>query len=89
MGYSSNLVPHIGKVPGVHDQYICAGFSGHGMPQIFGASKAVARMVMEDVPFEQIGLPALFKETQARLDSTVNLMEESLKVVWERPNAKL
>lgn len=59
------------------------------MAQIFGASKALARMVVEGVPFEQTGLPALFKETQARLDSTVNLMEESLKVVWEKPGAKL
>lgn len=59
------------------------------MPQILGASKGVARMVLEGVSFEQTGLPALFKETQARLDSTVNLMEEKLKVNWERPWAKL
>ena len=89
MGYSSDLVPHIGEVPGAPGQYICAGFSGHGMPQIFGASKGVARMVIEGISFEQTGLPALFKDTQVRLDSTVNRMEDSLKVVWERPRGKL
>lgn len=89
MGYSSDLVPHIGEVPGAPGQYICAGFSGHGMAQIFSTSKGVARMVLEGVPFEQTGMPALFKETQARLDSIINHMEEKVKVAWERPRAKL
>jgi glycine/D-amino acid oxidase-like deaminating enzyme len=89
MGYSSDLVPHVGEVPGVPGQYICAGFSGHGMPQIFGASKAVAGMIMDGVSFEQTGLPPMFKATQERLDSPSNLMEESLKAAWERPRGKL
>lgn len=89
MGYSSDLVPHVGEVPGSPGQFICAGFSGHGMPQIFGAGKGVARMVLEGIPFAQTGLPVVFQETQSRLDSTVNLMEDSLKVVWETPRAKL
>jgi hypothetical protein len=89
MGYSSDLVPHIGEVPGAPGQYICAGFSGHGMPQILGAAKGVARMVIEGVPYERTGLPSIFQETRARLDSPVNLMEESLRMVWEQPRAKL
>ena len=89
MGYSSDYVPHVGEVPGAPGQYICAGFSGHGMPQIFGASKGLAQMVVDDVSFEKTGLPAVFKETQARLDSKVNHMEESLKAVWEKPRANL
>ena len=89
MGYSSDLVPHIGEVPGAPGQFVCVGFSGHGMPQIFSASKGVARMVIEGIQYEQTGLPAIFKETQARLDSTANLMEDSLKAAWERPKANL
>ena len=89
MGYSSDLVPHVGEVPGASGQYICAGFSGHGMPLILSASKGVARMVIEGISFEQTGLPALFEETQARLDSTINYMEEKVKIAWERPSTKL
>lgn len=89
MGYSSDLVPHLGEVPGAPGQYICAGFSGHGMPQILLGSQAVAKMVVEDVPYEKTGLPKLFKTTQERLDSKTNHMEEKLKNVWEDPKARL
>lgn len=89
MGYSADLVPHIGEVPGAEGEYICAGFSGHGMPQIFSASRAIAKMVVEGVPYEQTGCPALYKTSQQRLDSKVNHMEEGLKVNWEKPRPRL
>ncbi|ETN36629.1 uncharacterized protein HMPREF1541_08907 [Cyphellophora europaea CBS 101466] len=89
MGYSSDLVPHIGEVPGAPGQYICAGFSGHGMPQILLASQGIAKMVVEDVPYEQTGLPRVFKTSQARLDSKANHMEERFKSVWKRPQPRL
>lgn len=83
MGYTSDLVPHIGAVPGVEGQYIVAGFSGHGMPQIFSATKGVARMVVEDIGYEETGLPELFRTTRERLEERRNWMEEGLRVVWE------
>ncbi|KAJ6011793.1 hypothetical protein N7499_013234 [Penicillium canescens] len=72
MGYSSDGLPHIGPVPGQQDQYIIAGFTGHGMPQIFLAAEGLAKMVLNDVAFAQTGLPRLFESTSARLESREN-----------------
>jgi glycine/D-amino acid oxidase-like deaminating enzyme len=68
MGYSYDSNPHIGDVPGKPGQSILAGFNGHGMPVIWLAAKELAKMVGQDVPFEQTGLPRLFKTSQARID---------------------
>lgn len=70
MGYSSDGLPHIGSVPGEQNQYILAGFTGHGMPQIFLAAEGLANMIMKGVAFEDTGLPRLFKTSQARLDDS-------------------
>jgi glycine/D-amino acid oxidase-like deaminating enzyme len=85
MGYSSDLVPHLGEVPGKKGQYICAGFSGHGMPQILLASAGVARMVSEEVEYEETGLPKLFKTTQERLNRSEedNWMKQGLMGAWK------
>lgn len=72
MGYSSDGLPHVGHVPGQKDQYIIAGFTGHGMPQIFLAAEGLAKMVLNDVDFAQTGLPRLFESTQSRLESCQN-----------------
>lgn len=76
MGYSYDSNPHIGAVPGESDQYILAGFNGHGMPVIWLSSKEVAKMIMEDVSFEKTGLPRLFQSTQFRIDRALNGKEE-------------
>ena len=68
MGYSYDSNPHIGAVPRKPNQSILAGFNGHGMPVIWLAAKELAKMVVEKVPFEQTGLPRLFKTTQDRID---------------------
>ncbi|EFX03293.1 FAD dependent oxidoreductase superfamily [Grosmannia clavigera kw1407] len=76
MGYSTDNMPHIGAIPGRPNQFIIAGFTGHGMPQVFLSAKAVAAMVLDDVPFEATGVPRLFKASQERLDSTRNQVLE-------------
>jgi glycine/D-amino acid oxidase-like deaminating enzyme len=82
-------MPHIGELPQCPSMYMCAGFSGHGMSQIFSASKGVAQMVLHGAKFEDTRLPPMFKTTQSRLESMSNVMEEGLKSAWERPRAKL
>jgi glycine/D-amino acid oxidase-like deaminating enzyme len=69
MGYSSDFLPHVGHVPGKPGQLIIAGFTGHGMPQILLSAKGIAKMIREDIPFEQTGIPRLCRTTQERLDS--------------------
>jgi glycine/D-amino acid oxidase-like deaminating enzyme len=71
MGYSTDGLPHVGPVPGQKDQYIIAGFTGHGMPQIFLAAEGLAKMIL-NVDYAQTGLPRLFESTQSRLDSRQN-----------------
>jgi glycine/D-amino acid oxidase-like deaminating enzyme len=78
MGYSSDGLPHVGTVPGEQNQYILAGFTGHGMPQIFLAAEGLAKMIMNGVAFEETGLPRLFKTSQARLnDSKSKIFEQT------------
>lgn len=75
MGWSSDFMPFVGAVPGKEGQYIIAGFSGHGMPLIYLASKALAGMLRggeETRSFAESGLPAVFEPTQERLDSEKN-----------------
>jgi glycine/D-amino acid oxidase-like deaminating enzyme len=72
MGYSSDGLPHVGQVPGQDGQYILAGFTGHGMPQIFLAAEGIAKMIVSGVNFEDTGLPRLFKSSEARLGSHEN-----------------
>lgn len=76
MGYSYDSNPHVGEVPGKPNQFVVAGFNGHGMPVIWLSGKAVAKMVSEDVPFEQTGVPRLFKTTQERIERAKNGSEE-------------
>jgi len=77
VGYTSDMVSHIGAVPGKSNQYICAGFNGHGMPQIFLAAKGIAKMIREGCSFEETGLPGVFETSEKRLRSTENVILES------------
>ncbi|KAL4805161.1 FAD dependent oxidoreductase [Aspergillus unguis] len=72
MGYTTDSLPHVGKVPNKPGQFVVAGFNGHGMPQIFLSAKGVAEMIVKKVEFEETGVPRIFKTSQERLDSTVN-----------------
>ncbi|XHG05775.1 hypothetical protein AWENTII_008988 [Aspergillus wentii] len=85
MGYSSDGLPHIGKVPGREGQYIIAGFTGHGMPEIFLAAEGVAKMVVKGVEFERTGLPRLFESTQSRLDDSRNSILDNVPMVVLEP----
>lgn len=70
-------MPHIGAVPGKENQYICAGFNGHGMPLILLATKGVVKMIQEGCEFEETGIPGAFKTTEERLRSKENAILES------------
>ncbi|KAL4971979.1 FAD dependent oxidoreductase-domain-containing protein [Aspergillus desertorum] len=67
MGYSSDNLPHVGRVPGTENQWILAGFTGHGMPQVFLAAEGVARMVVQGIRYTETELPRLFETSEQRL----------------------
>lgn len=84
MGYSSDFVPHIGEVPGKPGQFVIAGFSGHGMPEILLSSRAVAALVTNGTPIEQSGVPRVFNTSKARITAKGSPLEESLQSLWEK-----
>jgi len=42
LGWSCDNLPWVGPIPGAPNQWICAGFSGHGLPVAFLCGKAIA-----------------------------------------------
>lgn len=81
MGYSSDYLPHVGHVPGKPGQYIIAGFTGHGMPQIYLSAKGISNMVINKAKFEESGVPRLFRTSQDRLNSRRNRILETFTQV--------
>lgn len=90
MGYSNDGCPYVGEFPGRSGQYVCAGFSGHGMPQVFLSAKAVASMIVDGKKFEDTELPSLFEVTPDRLQSQAEHTSlTGWKAVTQRPGPKL
>ncbi|KAJ4346323.1 uncharacterized protein N0V89_010252 [Didymosphaeria variabile] len=65
MGYSNDGFPYVGPTPGRSGQYLCGGFSGHGMPQIFLSAKAVASMIVTG-DTENVDLPLPYRISHTR-----------------------
>ncbi|KAG4441750.1 hypothetical protein IFR05_002741 [Cadophora sp. M221] len=55
-----------------NDQFVLAGFNGHGMPVIWLAAKGIAKMITESVEFEKTGVPRLFKTTRERVEKSLD-----------------
>ncbi|KAF6843724.1 FAD dependent oxidoreductase superfamily protein [Colletotrichum musicola] len=72
MGYTTDLVPHVGAVPSKPGQYIAAGFNGHGMAFILLTAKGLAKIVRDGVPFSESGIPRLFETSERRLQRQEN-----------------
>jgi hypothetical protein len=89
MGYTTDSLPHVGAVPGKSNQFIIAGFSGHGMPQIFLSGGAIASMIVEGKEFGETGVPRIYQTSQARLSSKRNKILEVWKEVDNNGAAKL
>lgn len=65
MGYSNDGFPFVGPVCDKPGQFICAGFTGHGMPQIFLSAKALASMVLAGETAE-VDLPIPYRVSEER-----------------------
>ncbi|KAE8446154.1 hypothetical protein EG329_012527 [Mollisiaceae sp. DMI_Dod_QoI] len=70
-GYTADGWPYCGVVPGRDNHFILAGYNGAGMPLIFLTAKGIAKMIRENVPFEDTGLPRILKATEERLKKEV------------------
>lgn len=74
MGYSADSCPFVGALPGRPNQFVVAGFTGHGMPQVFLSAKSVAAMALENVAFSSTGVPRIYQVTEERLKSDKNVV---------------
>jgi glycine/D-amino acid oxidase-like deaminating enzyme len=66
MGYSNDGFPYVGPLKKRVGQYLCAGFSGHGMPQIFLAAKAIATMIIHGDE-TKVDLPLPYRTSAVRM----------------------
>ncbi|KAJ7253292.1 DAO-domain-containing protein [Mycena rebaudengoi] len=66
LGWSADIVPFIGKVPGLPGQWICAGFHGHGMSHIFTCAPGLVTL-MQGGTWADTGLPECLELTTERL----------------------
>lgn len=71
IGSTADGHPFVGQLPGKPNHFILAGYNGAGMPLVFLTAKGIAKMIREDVPFEQSGVPRIFKVTEERLRKDV------------------
>lgn len=71
MGGTPDGFAHVGRVPNKINQWILAGFNGGGMALILTASKAVAKMTLNDIGFmdvqEEFGLMDVMATSLERL----------------------
>lgn len=87
MGYSTDNCPFIGALPGRPNQFVVAGFTGHGMPQVFLSAKGVAAMVVgEATDFKSTGIPRIYQVTKERLASEKNSVLESWAAFGPAPS---
>lgn len=88
MGYSSDLLPWVGEVPGKDGVYINAGFTGHGMPRILGCSEALGALVRGEVSsLGETRLPAPYWISEQRLRTKKSITQEYM--AGSRPSSRL
>jgi glycine/D-amino acid oxidase-like deaminating enzyme len=92
MGYSDDGFPYVGPVRDKLGQYICAGFNGHGMPQIFLSAKAIAVMVLSGATIEEVDIPLPYWTSAERWsDRKEHISLQAWRAVTKEqtPHAKL
>ncbi|CCC08876.1 hypothetical protein SMACR_07513 [Sordaria macrospora] len=88
MGFSRDASPWVGQVPemlgGGENLYVCAGYTGHGMPQAALAARMVAEEILgKPVRDDGLELPKEMKLTEER----VRYVRENTKTLQEQQKA--
>ena len=74
MGYSNDLMPYVGEMPGSEGLYVTAAYTGHGMPRILGCAKAIASLLKnEKRDISETNVPWPYWVTEKRLNSKENV----------------
>ncbi|KAK8917711.1 putative oxidoreductase OrdL [Metarhizium anisopliae] len=69
IAFTPDKVPYIGEIDELPGQYICAGFNGHGMANIFTCAGGIAGLLLGR-PWESTQLPECYRYSQARLSKS-------------------
>lgn len=68
MGYSADLMPWVGEMPGKPGIFVAAGYTGHGMPRVLACSVAIAALVRGDIKsLKETNVPQPYWITEDRL----------------------
>lgn len=87
MGYSSDLMPWVGEMPGKPGIFVTAGFTGHGMPRVLGCSAALAALVRGDVrSLRDTKVPRPYWITGERLKGDTNVVRDYMAGSRTRPS---
>ncbi|RSH82880.1 hypothetical protein EHS25_005870 [Saitozyma podzolica] len=89
LGYSSDLLPYVGEHPDRPGVFICAGFTGHGMPRIPGCTRALSSLARafldttETIPKHSraafdAALPKPYLLSRERLESKENRIKDAM-----------
>jgi hypothetical protein len=71
IGHTADGYPFCGHVPGKGNLFVPTVYNGGAMPPIFWTAEGIAKMIREDVPFEQSGIPKNFNITEERLKKDI------------------
>ena len=82
MGFSPDSFPLVGKIPGKINEWISAGYGGHGMPRTFLCGKALAEMVAQKAAKDKVKLPMVYLLRRERIASWAQ--ESATKIVQNR-----
>ncbi|KHN95593.1 FAD dependent oxidoreductase [Metarhizium album ARSEF 1941] len=69
ISFTPDKVPYVGDMAELPGQYICAGFNGHGMANIFTCASGIVGLLLGR-PWETTQLPDCYRYSQARLNKT-------------------
>ncbi|EFY85726.1 hypothetical protein J3458_013132 [Metarhizium acridum] len=69
IAFTPDKVPYVGEIDELPGQYICAGFNGHGMANIFTCARGIVGLLLGR-PWESTQLPECYRYSRARLNKT-------------------
>ena len=66
ISFTPDKVPYVGEIQELRGQFICAGFNGHGMANIFSCAAGIAGIMLGQ-SWESTGLPECYQYSLIRL----------------------
>jgi glycine/D-amino acid oxidase-like deaminating enzyme len=91
MGFSRDAAPWVGQIPQQPGLWICAGYTGHGMPNATLCAKAVADMVLESEYGDDANIRALQATMvkDGRIPSSYLVSEERVRGALGLPTVQV